>query len=61
MQIWKDTHDSAVVSRRATAADSLDVLKRVQSIRDEIMKGAKFGEVAKRESEDSVTPVKGGA
>ena len=60
LQIWKDTHDSAVVSRKAAAADSLDVLKLVPSIRDEITNGAKFGEVAKRESEDSVTAVKCG-
>lgn len=49
------------VSRRASAADSLATLKRVQTLREEIMKGSKFDDIAKRESDDSVSGAKGGA
>lgn len=48
------------ISRRATAADSAETLKKIQAIRDEIAKGAKFEDVAKRESDDSVSGSKGG-
>jgi len=48
------------VSRRASTADSLATLKRVQALREEIMKGGKFDEIAKRESDDSVSGRRGG-
>jgi peptidyl-prolyl cis-trans isomerase D len=49
------------LDRKPTAADSLETLKRVQAIREELVKGAKFDDVAKRESDDSVSAVKGGS
>jgi peptidyl-prolyl cis-trans isomerase D len=48
------------ISRRATAEDSAVVLKQIQAIRAEIAKGAKFEDVAKRESEDTVSGKDGG-
>ena len=48
------------ISRAATAADSAETLKKVQAIRAEIAKGAKFEDVAKRESEDTVSGNQGG-
>jgi peptidyl-prolyl cis-trans isomerase D len=49
------------ISRRATAADSAETERKVEAIRAEILKGAKFEEVAKRESDDSVSGRDGGA
>jgi peptidyl-prolyl cis-trans isomerase D len=48
------------IPRRATAADTAETLKKVQAIRAEIAKGAKFEDVAKRESEDTVSGNQGG-
>lgn len=48
------------ISRRPTAADSAVALKQIQAIRAEIAKGAKFEDVAKRESEDTVSGKDGG-
>ena len=48
------------ISRHATAADSLASRAKVQALRDEIVKGAKFEDVAKRESDDSVSGKDGG-
>lgn len=48
------------LSRRASAADTADMLRKMQAIRAEIVKGAKFEDVAKRESEDSVSAKDGG-
>ena len=47
-------------SRLADAADSAVALARVRGLRAEIERGAKFDEVAKRESGDSGTAPKGG-
>lgn len=49
------------ISRRATAVDSAETERKVEAIRAEILKGAKFEEVAKRESDDSVSGRDGGA
>lgn len=48
------------ISRRPTAADTAMTLQKVRALREEIMKGAKFEDVARRESDDSVSAVKGG-
>ena len=48
------------IDRNANAQDSAAALARVQRIRGEIAGGAKFDEVAKRESADSVSRVQGG-
>lgn len=48
------------ITRRPTAADSAETLKRIEAIRAEIAKGAKFEDVAKRESDDTVSGSKGG-
>jgi peptidyl-prolyl cis-trans isomerase D len=48
------------ISRRPTAADTQSVLQKMQAVRDEIAKGAKFEDVAKRESEDTSSAVRGG-
>lgn len=48
------------IPRRPTAADSLALIKHIQAIREEIVKGAKFEDVAKRESDDSVSGKDGG-
>lgn len=49
------------VPRTLTAADSLDAKSRVGRLRAEIAAGAKFEDVAKRESNDSVSGANGGA
>ena len=49
------------ISRRATAVDSLETLRKVEAVREEILKGARFEEIAKRESDDSVSGRDGGA
>ena len=48
------------ISRAATSADSADALKRAQGLRAEIAKGAKFEDVAKRASDDTVSGTNGG-
>jgi peptidyl-prolyl cis-trans isomerase D len=48
------------VSRRANAADSAAALARAKAVRQEIASGADFADVAKRESADSTSRVKGG-
>lgn len=48
------------IGRRPTAADTAATLKAVQALRAEIEKGAKFDDVAKRESDDTVSGRDGG-
>jgi len=48
------------LDRKATTADSLETLKRITAIREQLTKGAKFEEIAKRESDDSSSAVNGG-
>ncbi len=48
------------VSRTPNGADSAAARQRALSLRQEILKGADFGEVAKRESADTVSGAKGG-
>jgi peptidyl-prolyl cis-trans isomerase D len=48
------------IPRVVTAADSAAVRARMAAIRDEIMKGAKFEDVAKRESQDTISGAQGG-
>ena len=48
------------ISRRATAADTAETLQKVRALREEIVKGAKFEDVASRESDDTVSATKGG-
>ena len=49
-----------MIPRTVTAADSAAAKAKAQSLRDEIVKGAKFEDVAKRESADTLSGVKGG-
>ena len=48
------------IPRVVTAADSNAIRTRMAAIRDEIMKGAKFEDVAKRESQDTISGAQGG-
>jgi peptidyl-prolyl cis-trans isomerase D len=48
------------IPRVITAADSAAVRNKINQLRAEIVGGAKFEEVAKRESQDSVSAVQGG-
>ncbi|MBI5601312.1 MAG: peptidyl-prolyl cis-trans isomerase, partial [Gemmatimonadetes bacterium] len=48
------------IPRIANAADSADALKRAQALRDEVAKGAKFDDVARRASDDTVSGALGG-
>jgi len=48
------------VPRQITAADSAAVRARALALRDEITKGAKFEDVAKRESADTISGAQGG-
>jgi peptidyl-prolyl cis-trans isomerase D len=48
------------IGRRPTAADTAETLRKVQALRAEIAKGAKFEDVAKRESDDTVSGRDGG-
>lgn len=48
------------IPRVVTAADSAAVRTRLLAIRDEIVKGAKFEDVAKRESQDTISGAQGG-
>jgi peptidyl-prolyl cis-trans isomerase D len=49
-----------MIPRTVTAADSAAARAKAQSLRDEIVKGAKFEDVAKRESADTLSGSKGG-
>jgi peptidyl-prolyl cis-trans isomerase D len=48
------------ISRAATVSDSADALKRAQGLREEIAKGAKFDDVARRASDDTASGTNGG-
>ena len=48
------------IPRAPTALDSADAMKRAQGLRDEIGKGAKFEDVARRASDDTVSGAQGG-
>lgn len=48
------------IGRQPTAADSAATLKKIVALRAEIEKGAKFEDVAKRESDDTVSGRDGG-
>ena len=48
------------VPRLVTAADSNAVRVKMLALRDEIVKGAKFEDIAKRESTDSTSAIQGG-
>jgi parvulin-like peptidyl-prolyl isomerase len=48
------------LNRRPSAADTAETLAKVKALREEITRGAKFEDVAKRESDDSTSAVKGG-
>jgi peptidyl-prolyl cis-trans isomerase D len=48
------------LQRRVTAADSASARAKAASLRDEITKGAKFEDVAKRESADTASGTNGG-
>jgi peptidyl-prolyl cis-trans isomerase D len=48
------------IGRRPTPADTADALTKIQAVRAEIVKGAKFEDVAKRESDDTVSGRDGG-
>lgn len=48
------------IPRRPTAADTAEALTRIKALREEIVKGAKFEDVAKRESDDTSSGAKGG-
>jgi len=48
------------IARTPTAADSADAQKKAQGLREEIAKGAKFDEVAKRASDDTSSGSLGG-
>jgi len=48
------------IPRRPTAADTAETLAKTKALRDEIAKGAKFEDVAKRESDDTSSGAKGG-
>jgi peptidyl-prolyl cis-trans isomerase D len=50
-----------VIPREVTAADSAAVRARLVAIRDRILKGEKFEDVAKAESSDSASAANGGA
>jgi peptidyl-prolyl cis-trans isomerase D len=49
-----------MIPRTTTPADSAAAKAKAQSLRDEIAKGAKFEDVAKRESADTLSGTKGG-
>ena len=49
-----------MIPRLVTPADSAAAKAKAQSLRDEIAKGAKFEDVAKRESIDTISGAKGG-
>jgi peptidyl-prolyl cis-trans isomerase D len=49
-----------MIPRTVTAGDSATAKAKAQSLRDQIVKGAKFEDVAKRESADTLSGAKGG-
>jgi peptidyl-prolyl cis-trans isomerase D len=49
------------IPRQVTAADSAAVRARALALREEILKGAKFEDVAKRESSDTISGGQGGS
>lgn len=49
------------IPRTVSAADSAAVRARIAALREEILKGAKFEDVARRESADSVSGANGGS
>ena len=49
------------IPRVITSADSAAVRARARALRDEILKGAKFEDVAKRESSDTLSGAQGGS
>jgi peptidyl-prolyl cis-trans isomerase D len=49
------------ISRAITAADSAEAKARIERLRAEIVAGAKFEDVAKRESSDSISAAQGGS
>ena len=73
IRTYYDTHKKelerpgrAVVSvlsipRQVTASDSAAVRTRALALREEILKGAKFEDVAKRESSDTISGAQGGS
>jgi peptidyl-prolyl cis-trans isomerase D len=56
----KATLSMMMIPRRPTAADSALTVAKIEALRAEISKGAKFDDVAKRESDDSVSGKNGG-
>ena len=48
------------IPRSPTTADSADAQQRVQALRDEVAKGTKFEDVARRSSDDSLSGAQGG-
>lgn len=48
------------IDRRPIASDTAATLERVEQVRNQILGGADFGEVAQAESADSITAVEGG-
>jgi len=48
------------IPRRPTANDTAETLQRTRALREEIAKGAKFEDVARRESDDTASGSKGG-
>ena len=59
-RVGRATMAIVTIPRRATPADTAETLKKIQAIRAEIVKGAKFEDVAKRESDDTVSGNQGG-
>lgn len=72
LQAWFDKHSKeydrpgravlsvALIPRRPSAADSAAAKAKIEALRAEIVKGAKFEDVAKRESDDTVSGKNGG-
>jgi peptidyl-prolyl cis-trans isomerase D len=56
----KATLSMMMIPRRPTAADSALTVAKIEALRAEITKGAKFDDVAKRESDDTVSGKNGG-
>jgi peptidyl-prolyl cis-trans isomerase D len=54
------TIKAVVINKAPTPADTAAALEKARSVRKEILDGASFAEVAKRESSDSASAVKGG-
>jgi parvulin-like peptidyl-prolyl isomerase len=54
------TVHAVVLSKTPTAADSARVVRRAEELRQEILDGAAFGEVARRESSDQGSAANGG-